>query len=644
MEVCIDDGSPAPSMHTTDELPLFYVPNDIKAASLPQGPPSRLGLCQLRALLGQQVIHRYRTPLSTFMELFSPSLMMMTLVVAFLLAGNDNIPSRSYTKMNLEALPLTQLMLDLNIITPRASSKTGNSTESERRLYEDDDGDFNWISSSDQSWESRFLNWGRHIEEVFRPNNNDRYAQSRRLQTSLSALNRIRRSLDSLYKGPVPIPSLEQFVAISNEAKSVIQAEDYSAIASPKSPLKGWKNVFTPGTVHVVDPSNSFWDFVLLKHPSVEADITIRHHNSSADALAYMAAYPKERTWALLDLCGLSDSLHVDRKYEIRMDYDSIVDTNRVLQPTTGGLSESDGSFGRYYRSGYLTWQRTINEFVYESAGGSCPAMIQNGSSVWSMPMPTAPWSRNSFYGDALGLAGYILWISMLFPFSRLVKQMVEEKESKMKETLTIIGVRPWAYMSSWLIVALTSFMIVAVLTTLTVSWTVFQYTSFWLLLAWLVLTGAALVGFGFFLAACISRTKVAAVVAPVGLFTSMMPWFIFYGVNEDVYPAAKRLLSLLPGTAFGLGADVLLGYEFTGQGVNSSNAHDGGYSFATSLRFLSFDFFLYLLLAWCIDQTRSGSPIMPFQWRGCRSRGGQNSEEHELQRKQTVGGTCTSR
>ena len=55
--------------------------------------------------------------------------------------------------------------------------------------------------------------------------------------------------------------------------------------------------------------------------------------------------------------------------------------------------------------------------------------------------MPTYGFLLNTFYGQVGSLLGLVLIMSTLYPVSRLVKSVVEEKESKMKEVMKFMGI-----------------------------------------------------------------------------------------------------------------------------------------------------------------------------------------------------------
>jgi ABC-type multidrug transport system fused ATPase/permease subunit len=194
--------------------------------------------------------------------------------------------------------------------------------------------------------------------------------------------------------------------------------------------------------------------------------------------------------------------------------------------------------------------------------------------------------------------------VAFLYPTSRTIKTMVEEKETRMKETLYILGVRPWAHWFSWLVTSVVVFAIISVLVTLTLTSDVLANSNPAYIFAFIGLFSAATIGFCFAIAACFSKAKLAAIVGPVALFATLLPRFIFFGSNRYEAIPAKIWASLLPCTAFAFGADIVADYEYAGVGVQSWNAGEGKYSFNTSLTMLFLDTILYSFLGWYLELT----------------------------------------
>lgn len=131
----------------------------------------------------------------------------------------------------------------------------------------------------------------------------------------------------------------------------------------------------------------------------------------------------------------------------------------------------------------------------------------------------------------------------------------------------------------------------------------VMVYSSVIYLFVFVLLFSFATTSFAFFIAAFFSRANLAAIVGPVALFITVLPRWIFFGTNRYESISSKKLVSLLPCTAFAFGADILGDYEYAQVGLQKSNVRDGAYSFSTTLGFLFLDTILYLVLGWYFEQ-----------------------------------------
>ena len=243
------------------------------------------------------------------------------------------------------------------------------------------------------------------------------------------------------------------------------------------------------------------------------------------------------------------------------------------------------------------------------------------------MPMPTPAFEQNIFYTAVGYLLGLAISMGFLYPMSRLVKAVVEEKETRMKEvralrilrllnflpsrlvaslvantpslpqTMLILGVKPWAHWLSWVLTAYLTFTLIALLVSWVISNTFLAATDPKLMFMYIWLFCASVIGFSFFVASFFSKAKLAAIIGPVALFASLMPRWIFYGSNRYEAEESKMFASLLPCTAFAFGADILSDYEYAEIGVQGFNMDEGAYSFRTCLVMMAFDAVFYFFL-----------------------------------------------
>ena len=76
-------------------------------------------------------------------------------------------------------------------------------------------------------------------------------------------------------------------------------------------------------------------------------------------AVHYVLSHPEERTWAVINLEHTElDSID----YTLRLNYTTVPNTNIITDFLSVGL---DTHYQRYYLSGFLTLQQTIDAFLF---------------------------------------------------------------------------------------------------------------------------------------------------------------------------------------------------------------------------------------------------------------------------------------
>lgn len=81
-----------------------------------------------------------------------------------------------------------------------------------------------------------------------------------------------------------------------------------------------------------------------------------------------------------------------DIEYTIRMNSTTVPWTRFQITSNAVGY---DNIYQMYYFSGYLTWQKTINDF-FLSRNDNCA--VPGDFDVWTSPMPTAAFSQVIFF------------------------------------------------------------------------------------------------------------------------------------------------------------------------------------------------------------------------------------------------------
>lgn len=215
--------------------------------------------------------------------------------------------------------------------------------------------------------------------------------------------------------------------------------------------------------------------------------------------------------------------------------------------------------------------------------------------------------------GEFLPLLVILAFLYIIFnirvPCSFLIRSVVIEKELRIREQMSIMGLIDSTLPLSWIIVYIVLFTIVAIVGTIILyyiiifSCNVFPKSSGGYLFLLLELYGISLTTICYWLSAFFGKAKTACIIGPVILFITFFP---YYSVCENHISASGKIAaSLFPSVAFSLGLNHVLIFEDSGLGITSSTANRDIYNFRflNSYWMLIADTIIYWILGWYFDK-----------------------------------------
>eukprot|EP01041_Mallomonas_annulata_P006632 gene6631-13438_t len=401
-------------------------------------------------------------------------------------------------------------------------------------------------------------------------------------------------TLERILGGPMVIPSFDQFINFVKVVSSLSRGLSDNVIVTSTALGRQYANLYRQGVLHFAPNNYAVNNLIdhLNRTTTTFHTLKTRLHDSEESAIKFILDNPSERTFALIVIESATPN-NVD--YTIRMNYTTLPNTNQVTNNYALGLQVI---YQRYTTSGFLTLQNTIDEWAFQYTNTSSASTRSQGCNappVVMTPFPTGQYNLNAFYSRVGFLLGLAMTMATLYPMSRLVKSIVEEKELRLREIMKIMGLKDWVHHMAWFI---TSFVL-----------------FFWIALSSTYITSTK-VTLSFLVAVFFNNSKIAAIVGPVVLFVSLLPRFVFIATNDFEDEAGKFAASLLSPTAFSFGADIIAQYENAGIGVQFSNLSEGTYNFGSCIQFMLLDVFLYGFLAWYLEQvlpTEYGTPRSAF-------------------------------
>jgi len=220
------------------------------------------------------------------------------------------------------------------------------------------------------------------------------------------------------------------------------------------------------------------------------------------------------------------------------------------------------------------------------------------------------------------------LVLGWIYAVSLLVREVVYEKQERLRDVMRIQGLRTWVYWLSWMTSALIQLtLLVSLLVTLLSAGKVLKYSDPSVLFVFFWLYSLSTVSFSMLVSAFFSRAKVAAAVAGLAYWMAYMPYSLYNRYEEALSIHGKNAMCLLSSTAMGVGMLNVGKWEMIEVGVqwsnvwapspvtNSGAAPSDDFSLGSVFFMLIVDTVLYQVLAWYVEKVNPGTLGLPQPW-----------------------------
>ena len=168
--------------------------------------------------------------------------------------------------------------------------------------------------------------------------------------------------------------------------------------------------------------------------------LRIRYYDDG-DALV-AAALKGSSIWCGLIFDGVPPA--ANWSFTLRLNHSLVPPTTRTLDKFTPALSIK---YTKYYASGFLSLQTAIsNQIVRRAVNASASSLFPGslipnfpgpdglGNFIYAAPYPTTAYANNRFLDHAGTLVGLVIVLSFIIPLATMLRALVLEKESKLRE------------------------------------------------------------------------------------------------------------------------------------------------------------------------------------------------------------------
>jgi hypothetical protein len=231
----------------------------------------------------------------------------------------------------------------------------------------------------------------------------------------------------------------------------------------------------------------------------------------------------------------------------------------------------------------------------------------------------------------------FFFMFTFLIPLFYLVSKLAEEKESKSREGMKMMGLKDSAYFLSWFafFFIIILFMSLVILGMLSIN--VFSNSNGFLVFMLALLYGMSLFGFAIIIVSFMPTVRSSATTASL---LHIVTYFLVFAVKSEDFPVAgKIVVCIFPNLAMSLAIFNLYHFESDSNGMSFELAGSwyNNFTFNIGLSMLAFDAVFYLCLGLYLDKVLKSQYGVAQKWNfictrsywcGNRRRGGNQSKE----------------
>uniref|UniRef100_A0A8C2X320 P-type phospholipid transporter n=1 Tax=Cyclopterus lumpus TaxID=8103 RepID=A0A8C2X320_CYCLU len=304
-------------------------------------------------------------------------------------------------------------------------------------------------------------------------------------------------------------------------------------------------------------------------------------------------------------------------KYKIRMDIEDAERTNKVKDRLwSPGARDNAFNDMRYIWGGFAYLQDMMDHGIIRVQTSKTQPL-----GVFAQQMPYPCFVDDPFIHSIGGILPMFLVLAFMYTVCMTIKDLVLEKELRLKEVLRVVGVQNgplWSARFTENIVLLT--VPCALMSVLVKYGKVLQYSDPSVIFVFLLVFCLATITQCFFISVFFSKANLAAACGGLIYFVLYLPHLLCYAWRDVMAFQAKVAVSLLSCVAFGYGCENFAKFEEQGIGIHWYNINkspeDGErYTFIVSIIMMLFDAAFYWVLTWYIENVFPGQYGIPKPW-----------------------------
>lgn len=223
---------------------------------------------------------------------------------------------------------------------------------------------------------------------------------------------------------------------------------------------------------------------------------------------------------------------------------------------------------------------------------------------VDAVPMPVYPVVLDGFYALVSTAFPLVFIVAFLYTQKKVLNELIMEKETKVRESLRMLGINSFAIIGSWYVTYGLVFGVLCAIFTMIASIKIFPLASATVIFLFFWLWCMSFVGFAFAVHCFFNTARTGGI---VGMLLMFAQWIVYAANMKNGAPPewVMVLMCFLPNAAFCAGLDMLSKFEAAKVGATWSNTFlpINNSNLASVLLMMAVDVVAWTLLGWYLDQ-----------------------------------------
>ncbi|KAM6235913.1 phospholipid-transporting ATPase ABCA7 [Porphyrio hochstetteri] len=303
--------------------------------------------------------------------------------------------------------------------------------------------------------------------------------------------------------------------------------------------------------------------------------------------------------------------------YKIRMDIDDVTRTNKIKDRFWDpGPAADPFSDLRYVWGGFVYVQDLVEQAVVRVQTGGAP---RTGVYIQQMPYPC--YVDDVFLRVLNRSLPLFMTLAWIYSVAMIIKGVVHEKETRLKETMKTMGLSGGILWLSWFLSSFIPFLLSSGLLVLILKLgNILPYSNPAVIFLLLGTFSVATISQCFLISTFFPRANLASACGGIIYFSLYLPYVLCVAWRDHITFPLRVLVSLLSPVAFGFGCEYFSLYEEQGVGIQwhnlgTSPVPGDPYNFAMAMGLLLLDAGLYGLATWYLEGLFPGQYGIPKPW-----------------------------